>query len=125
MCIRDSALTASNLRVVCMDMNHIGSDDVVGCGPLMIALARQNGNDFVPLLDDINVAGSVDGQQPNADGHFGNSDSAVMDDDSAIFGDSQDSSDSMSSCSHEDSTDADKDLIQDVLVEEPPPEAVL
>eukprot|EP00973_Karenia_brevis_P014906 2034606-Karenia_brevis.AAC.1 len=48
-----------------------------------------------------------------------------MDDDSAFFGDSEDSSGSMSSCSHEDSTDAEKGLIQDVLVETPPPEAVL
>eukprot|EP00973_Karenia_brevis_P058206 8102772-Karenia_brevis.AAC.1 len=31
----------------------------------------------------------------------------------------------MSSCSHEDSIDAEKGFIQDVLVEEPPPEAVL
>eukprot|EP00973_Karenia_brevis_P001340 182074-Karenia_brevis.AAC.1 len=48
-----------------------------------------------------------------------------MDDESSIFGDSEDSSGSMSSRSHEDSTDAEKDLSQDVLVEEPPPEAVL
>eukprot|EP00973_Karenia_brevis_P076600 10641328-Karenia_brevis.AAC.1 len=89
----------------------------------MIAIARQNGNNFAPLLEIINVAGSVDGQQPNADGQGGNSDSAVMDDDSSMFGDSEDSSDSMSSCSHEDFTEAEKDFIQDVLVEEPPPEA--
>eukprot|EP00973_Karenia_brevis_P010588 1434525-Karenia_brevis.AAC.1 len=62
----------------------------------MIAIARQSGNHFVPLLENINVAGSVDGQPPNADGHCGNFDSAVMDDDSTIFGDSEESSDSMS-----------------------------
>eukprot|EP00973_Karenia_brevis_P043592 6040742-Karenia_brevis.AAC.1 len=48
-----------------------------------------------------------------------------MDDDSSIFGDSEDSSDSMSSCSREDSTDAGEDLIQEVLVADPPPEAVV
>eukprot|EP00973_Karenia_brevis_P019478 2672834-Karenia_brevis.AAC.1 len=62
----------------------------------MIAVARQNGNHFAPLLENINGAGSVDGQQPNADGHCGNFDSAVMDDDTSIFGDSEDSSNSMS-----------------------------
>eukprot|EP00973_Karenia_brevis_P039951 5514708-Karenia_brevis.AAC.1 len=48
-----------------------------------------------------------------------------MDDDSSICGDSEDSSDSTSTCSHEDPTDAEEDFIQDVLVAEPPPEAVL
>eukprot|EP00973_Karenia_brevis_P039035 5390351-Karenia_brevis.AAC.1 len=63
-------------------MNLIGSGDVVGHGPLMIAIARQNGNHFVPFLENINIAGRVDGQQPNADGHCGNFDSEIMDDDS-------------------------------------------
>eukprot|EP00973_Karenia_brevis_P036162 4986778-Karenia_brevis.AAC.1 len=66
-------------------MNHIGSGDVVGHGPLVIAIARQNGNHFVPLLENISVPDNVDGQQPNADGQCGIFDSAVMDGDSSIF----------------------------------------
>eukprot|EP00973_Karenia_brevis_P009060 1226267-Karenia_brevis.AAC.1 len=62
-----ATLTASSLHVVCIDMNHIGSGDVVGHGPLMIAVARRTGNDFVPLLEHINVAGSGGGQEANAD----------------------------------------------------------
>eukprot|EP00973_Karenia_brevis_P024556 3386848-Karenia_brevis.AAC.1 len=75
-------------------MGQICSGDFVGQGPLMIAIARQNGNHFVPLLENINVAGSEGGQEPNADVHCLDFDSAVNGGDSSIFGDSEDSSDS-------------------------------
>eukprot|EP00973_Karenia_brevis_P057790 8040875-Karenia_brevis.AAC.1 len=96
-------MNASSLLVVCIDMNHIGSGDVIGHGPLTIATARQNRNHFVPLLESINCAGNGAGQQPTADVHGMDFDSAtegdeqmapeaMSDDQSSLFGDSTESS---------------------------------
>eukprot|EP00973_Karenia_brevis_P013583 1844557-Karenia_brevis.AAC.1 len=101
----------------------------------MIAIARQNGNHFVPLLENINAAGSGAGQQRNADVHSLDFDGAVKsdeqmapeamsDDQSSLFGDSTESLESMSSCSHRDSTDTEEELIEESVVEEPPPDAI-
>eukprot|EP00973_Karenia_brevis_P052962 7361116-Karenia_brevis.AAC.1 len=70
-------------------MSHIGSGDVVGDSPLMIAIARQNRNHFVPLLESVNVSGSGASEKPNPDVHD-------MDPDKTVKGDKEVASEAMS-----------------------------
>eukprot|EP00973_Karenia_brevis_P054783 7615972-Karenia_brevis.AAC.1 len=131
-----ATLTAASLPVACIGMNHIDSGIVVGHGPLTIAIARRNRNHVVPLLENVLVADSGAIQQPNADVHDLEFDSAVKVDEevvsaaiseeqSSFFGDSTESSESMSSRSDRNSTDTEQEFVEECVVEEPPAEVNL
>ena len=40
---------APPFRIVRVDLEYMGNGDVVGDGPVMLNIARENGNHFVPL----------------------------------------------------------------------------
>ena len=42
-------LRPQSFRIVCVDLEYMGHGDVVGEGPVMLHIARENGNHFVPL----------------------------------------------------------------------------
>ena len=42
-------LRLESFRIVCIDLEYEGNGDVVGEGPVILHIARENGNHFLPL----------------------------------------------------------------------------
>ena len=48
--VLDSDISPSNYKIVCVDATYIGNGDVEGDGAIVLYIARQNANHFVPLV---------------------------------------------------------------------------